>query len=679
MDDVLGPPSETNPRLEAPLDLSRRPFGSLAPADYDALGLMVGLEVHQQVLTRGKLFCRCPAGLRSRQVDAEVLRHMRPTLSELGEYDGTALMEFKTKKEIVYRLARRSVCTYELDDTPPFPIDPEAVRIALEVARLYGLRIVGELHVMRKQYLDGSIPTGFQRSAMVGLGGEIPFTGTEAGGDRALRIRQLSVEEDSCREVSDFEHRIVFRPDRLGMPLTETVTEPDITTPNDAARAGLLIARVAQATGKVRRGPGSARQDVNVSVAGGRRVELKGVPSLKWIPRLVHNEGYRQLELLRIREELRRRGVSAHELGIEGNEPAWECSPHVAEVTGLALSTANRLTQEALEDGAAACAVRLPGFGGQLDHVLQPGLPFAYELDERVRVIACLPQPALRWSTGPDEDSDSELWRKLSEAVSAEGPVADAVVMVWGPRDDLDTACREILGRAREALSGVPPETRQPHLDGTTGFERILPGPDRMYPDTDTPPVPLADELLTEVETSLAEAPWERVARYERLGLQRAEAEALAAAPWADLFDALAPPAEHARRVAGTLSRRIPQHWRQTGGRDLPDAQRLTPLVGALAGRPPLLAALDDLVLHLLRNPERSAEDLLSPLSRPTEAALDACVADCAAQRACLRRSEPEAVMRWAMGRVFPLLRGRVEPHEMRARLAEALDLDPSA
>ena len=158
---------------------------------------------------------------------------MRPTLSEMGLYDGCALMEFKTDKEVVYQLERGSICTYEIDDTPPFPIDEEAVRISLEISRLLGLRLVSELHVMRKQYLDGSIPTGFQRTAMVGVGGVIPFRTSELGGDRELRIRQLTLEEDSCREVSDKGHRIVFCTDRLGTPLIETVTEPDLLTPRD--------------------------------------------------------------------------------------------------------------------------------------------------------------------------------------------------------------------------------------------------------------------------------------------------------------------------------------------------------------------------------------------------------------------------------------------------------------
>ena len=226
-------PGDVNPRPDPALDFKDKPIEEMNPGDYQVLGFMAGLEVHQQLWTRSKLFCRCPAGRRVTRVDAEVLRHMRPTLSELGEYDGTALMEFKTHKEIVYLLERGTVCTYEMDDTPPFEIDEEAVRIAIEMAELCNLNLVSELHVMRKQYLDGSIPTGFQRTAMVGLTGAIPFQIPELNVSRELSIRQLSLEEDSCREVSDVGHRITFRTDRLGMPLTEMVTEPEMLTPQE--------------------------------------------------------------------------------------------------------------------------------------------------------------------------------------------------------------------------------------------------------------------------------------------------------------------------------------------------------------------------------------------------------------------------------------------------------------
>ena len=144
-------------------------------SDYERIGFMSGLEVHQQLKTKQKLFCRCPAGIYNDSNDyhAEIIRHMRPTLSEMGEYDGTALMEFKTRKDIFYRIHNETTCTYEIDDTPPFPINREALEYALEISLLTKLNIVGEVHITRKQYLDGSIPTGFQRTAILGVEGEI--------------------------------------------------------------------------------------------------------------------------------------------------------------------------------------------------------------------------------------------------------------------------------------------------------------------------------------------------------------------------------------------------------------------------------------------------------------------------------------------------------------------------
>ncbi|MDD3131924.1 MAG: hypothetical protein PHN94_08885, partial [Bacteroidales bacterium] len=187
-----------NPRKN--YELTRKKIGYVArrqatPADYQRIGFMSGLEVHQQLLTDQKLFCRCPAGLYNDNddYDAEVVRHMRPTLSELGECDGTALMEFKTKKEIIYRVKNQTTCTYEVDDTPPFPVNRQALDIAIMISLLSKLNIVGEVHITRKQYLDGSIPTGFQRTAIIGVEGEIPLR------NKKIRLIQLSLEEDSCR------------------------------------------------------------------------------------------------------------------------------------------------------------------------------------------------------------------------------------------------------------------------------------------------------------------------------------------------------------------------------------------------------------------------------------------------------------------------------------------------
>jgi glutamyl-tRNA(Gln) amidotransferase subunit E len=674
------PPGDLNPRRDPVLDFPDRPLEDMGAEEYHTLGYISGLEVHQQLLTRTKLFCRCPAGHRVERVDAEVLRHMRPTLSELGEYDGTALMEFKTRKEIIYLLERSTVCTYEMDDTPPFEIDEEAVRIAVELAMLCNLNLVSELHVMRKQYLDGSIPTGFQRTAMVGLSGVIPFRVPELGVDRELRIRQLSLEEDSCREASDIGHRITFRTDRLGMPLTEVVTEPDLLTPLELQAGARLIAQIARATGKVRRGPGAARQDVNVSVAGGRRIEIKGVHHHRGLPQLVHNEAFRQLNLLRIRAELIRRGVQRAWFDGSATGPAGREDDGLAiDASGLLRRSGYGPLRRALERGEAARAVRLPGFAGILDYRTQPGLTFAHELAERVRVIACPPdRPFMAYDGAEDATLGQRHWAELRRALGAGQD--DAIVVVWAPAHDALTAAREIVIRACEALDGVPAETRQAFRDGTTGFERILPGPDRMYPDTDTPPLPLSDALIAEVAAAKGEAPWRRAERYAALGLGPGMAGRLATAPWADLFDRLDPRAgDVARRVAGVLERRIPFHTRSRAGAawpaERPPADRIAALVRALeqgALRPTaLVLALDD----LLTEPDSPAADLLAryrPLA-PDAPEVREQIRSVAARAHVLDTTDPDAALRWAMGEGMRTLRGRVDPEDLAAGLTEAL------
>lgn len=478
-----------------------KPFEEMTAEDYAAVGLRAGLEVHQQLLTERKLFCRCPAGRYSPDYDAEILRHMRPTLSELGEYDGTALMEFKTRKEIIYRIHQDTVCTYEMDDTPPFMICDDALDIALEVAMLLDLNLVDELHIARKQYLDGSIPTGFQRTTIVGVDGHIPYKG------RRIGIVQLGLEEDSCREVSDVGHERVYLTDRLGTPLIEPVTEPQMYTPQEVEEVGEILRRLLRATGRVRTGVGATRQDVNVSVEGSTRIEIKGVPSLKRIPLLVHNEAMRQWNLLRIRGLLHARGVT---------EETFTASVH--DVTKLLSHTVYHPVREARAKGQEVRCVRLHGFAGILTEKTQTDTTFAKEVSDRVRVIACLTKlPNIVHSDIASETLSARDWATLRQATGA--VAGDALVLAWGDARDADTAAREITIRAREATAGVPNETRQALKDGTTGFERILPGPERMYPDTDLPPIAVAPERVERIRAAMPEPTWDREARYREAGL----------------------------------------------------------------------------------------------------------------------------------------------------------------
>ncbi len=512
------PQTLADPWLLTPLPL----YGHMTADDYADLGFMVGLEVHQQLLTKRKLFCRCPAGCYNSSVHhAEVLRHMRPTLSEMGEYDGTALMEFKTKKNIVYLLNNETVCTYEMDDAPPFEIDDLALDQSIAIGMLLGCNIVGEVHITRKQYLDGSIPTGFQRTAIIGTDGDIPF------GHKNIHIRAVSIEEDSCREVSDKGHERVYRTDRLGMPLIETVTDPDMKTPEEARDVGQVIRHLARASGLVRTGSGAARQDVNVSVTGGTRIEIKGVSNLRAIPRLVHNEALRQRTLVGIKGELARRGITAESISDQG-----------FDVTSCVNNTECKFITKAIKKGATVMAVPLPGFQGLLQLQTQPRTSFLKEFSDRIRVIACIDDlPNLALSTQEVPTLSSGEWDRVVRSCDVAPDVP--VLVVWGRQKDVETAVREIAIRAREACEGVPQETRQALDDGTNGFERILPGADRMYPDTDLPPIPLLADRIQGIRSSLGLRPWERISRLKELAVGDDLAERLSRHRAWSLFDHL--------------------------------------------------------------------------------------------------------------------------------------------
>lgn len=449
-------------------------------ADYDRIGFMSGLEVHQQLKTKEKLFCHCPSGIyqKADEFDAELIRHMRPTLSELGEYDGTALMEFKTRKEIIYRIANETACTYDVDDTPPFPLNREALEIAIGISLLSKLKIVGEVHITRKQYLDGSIPTGFQRTAIIGVEGEIQLR------NKKVRLIQLSLEEDSCREVSDIGHVRIYRTDRLGNPLIETVTYPDFLNPAEVKEGADYIRFLNRSTGKVRTGIGSTRADVNVSCRGGTRVEIKGVAHNSWMPELTHNEAYRQWSLLNIREMLNQR--------IPDNN-SWKIAVREVTLKEIKIDLPEYHKQNT---STRIYIVNLPQFRGILSHFTQPGKIFADEITDRLKVIACIEKPNMLHSEMLENVVGEKVWSKIRTLLGSKEE--DAQIIFWGPETDIKTAIETIDERCRMAFKGVPNETRKSFENGTTIFERVLPGADRMYPDTDSAPIPLEDSAIEE-------------------------------------------------------------------------------------------------------------------------------------------------------------------------------------
>ncbi|MFC2082615.1 Glu-tRNA(Gln) amidotransferase subunit GatE [Candidatus Bipolaricaulota bacterium] len=611
---------------------------------YEQLGFRCGLEVHQQLKTDQKLFCRCPAGRyqSGESYDAQLVRHMRPTLSELGEYDGTALMEFKTKKNIVYRIKGETACTYDIDDTPPFAMNREALEIATQIALLLGTQIVGELHITRKQYLDGSIPTGFQRTAIVGIHGQIPLRA------KSIRILQLSIEEDSCREVSDIGHERIYSTDRLGMPLVETVTYPDLLTPDEAAEAAQYIRFLTRSTGNVNVGIGAAREDVNVSIEGGTRVEIKGVQRIRWIPDLTHNEAFRQKALLDIRSNLEKRIP---------DPKSWKTHMTPLDPCDDAIGLPSGESPEALH------AVNLPGFAGVLSAFTNPGRCFADEISDRIKVVACIEKPNMAHSEEIESQIRSARWRELRETLDAGDD--DAQILVWGPAADIDMAVETIQERCELAFSGVPNETRKALPDGTTIFERVLPGPDRMYPDTDSAPIPIDEAAIERIRAELPPSVADRSSQMREWNIPEDCWAFIHKRNLYPLLDTLVDGKGLQSTFAGTL---LGHTLRHVCGDEPGTIEWILDLVDEVSRRNLQADILKPLLMQAFADPQANLDELLARAgySPQSESDLLDNIPDLLARfETRSRRTSAQAKRDWIMGQLRPEALGNVSLAEL--------------
>ncbi len=274
--------------------------------DYKKIGLKAGLEIHQQLDTN-KLFCSCPSELRDDRPDIIVKRKLRPVAGELGRVDVAAAYEKSKKKTFIYEAYSDSTCLVELDEEPPHPLNKEALQIALQIALMLNAKPVDIIQVMRKTVIDGSNTTGFQRTALIARNGYIE---TSSG---RVSIPTICLEEDAARRITETKSTVTFRLDRLGIPLVEIATAPEIHSPEQAKEVASYIGMVLRSTGKVKRGIGTIRQDLNLSIKGGARVEIKGVQDLNSIPKVIEKEVLRQLNLIKagkkIKQEVRKANV----------------------------------------------------------------------------------------------------------------------------------------------------------------------------------------------------------------------------------------------------------------------------------------------------------------------------------------------------------------------------------
>jgi len=490
----------------------------LKEKEYVNMGLRVGLEIHQQLNTEHKLFCKCPTILKDEKPQIIIERKLRPTQSELGEIDPAALFEYRRGRKYIYEVYEDATCLVELDEEPPHELNPEALEIALKIALMLKAKPVDEVHVMRKIVIDGSNTTGFQRTAIIALDGEIE---DEEGN---IEVKTICLEEEAARKIEEKEDKVVYRLDRLGIPLIEIATTPNIKTPSQAKRVALKIGQIMRATGKVKRGIGTIRQDLNISIRDGARVEIKGVQELNLIPKIIENEVQRQRELLKIRDELVRRGLKSEEIKNE-----------FIDVTDIFKETESKIILRKLRNGGRVYALKLPKFKGLLGWEIQPNRRLATEMSERAKFWA-----RVGGIIHTDELPKYGITRKEMDELKTKlkANEMDAIVIVVDDEKKCIEALKAVADRAREALKGVPEETRAINPDGTTHYSRPMPGAARMYPETDVRPIVLTKEYLDKLRRELPEHPEETIRRYiENYKLSRKLAEEMLNSPRRMLFE----------------------------------------------------------------------------------------------------------------------------------------------
>lgn len=490
--------------------------------DYAKIGLKVGLEIHQQLNTKAKLFCSCPPALFKEEPEITFLRRLRPTQSELGQVDPAAFFEFQKGVKILYEANRATSCLVEMDEEPPHPLNMEAVEVVLTAALMMNMQPIDEVHVMRKTVIDGSNTTGFQRTCVIALDGWIKV------GEKTISIQHASLEEDAARKTGeeDAGKIIRYRIDRLGIPLIEVATAPVIYSPAEAQEVALAIGKILRDTGKVMRGLGTIRQDLNVSLPNGALMEIKGVQELELISKVVEYEVQRQLGLIRVKEELNARGVKKEDLKQE-----------FVDVTAVFKQTKCKVIRKALDKNQKVLAVKLPKFSGILKRELMPGFRMGTELADRARfwgrvggIFHTDEMPAYGVTA-----EEVEVLRKVTGASEE-----DAVVFVADTTENVHDALKAVVERAQEALEGVPAETRAAKEDGTTRYMRPRPGAARMYPETDIPPVLLTAELLEKVRASLPEPAEKKITRLmKEYNLNQKLAKQIADSEYSALFEAI--------------------------------------------------------------------------------------------------------------------------------------------
>ena len=458
----------------------------MAEIDFEKIGLKVGLEIHQQLDTHKKLFCKCRP-IESDEYTEKFSRSLRTAKSELGELDPAALFEKAKSKKINYYANSQSSCLVEKDDEPPHDLDHDAKKISLLISSMLESKIFSEIHVMRKTVIDGSNTSGFQRTMLVSQGGNLKVNGKNVG------VQAVCLEEDAAKLLKDEQNERNYSLDRLGIPLVEIALEPVSTKPSEVKEIALTLGRLLRATRMVKRGIGSIRQDVNISVMNSGVVEVKGVQQLDQLEKIIGYEAKRQHGLILIAEKLKKLSITI-------------TKEDVFDITEVFKDSESKIIQNALKSKAKIKAIRIRNFSGMFSFEPYSGIRLGKEIGHLVRFFGIggvfhsdeLPNYGIN-------DSDVDRVKKHLELADGDG-----FLIIAGEDSKLDYAIDSIIKRIQDAANGVPAETRAVTQEGETVFLRPRPGASRMYPETDIPSISvIPEEIKLARDTADATKSWD--------------------------------------------------------------------------------------------------------------------------------------------------------------------------
>lgn len=623
--------------------------------DYSELGLKAGLEIHQQLDSKEKLFCRCPTLIRDvKDSDFEFFRYLRATESEMGEKDRAAVEQTKIRRKYIYK-AYDTTCLIENDEEPPRELNKEALDISLGIAKLFNMKPVDQMHVMRKIVVDGSNTSGFQRTAFLASDGYIETSEWRCG------IDSLCVEEEAAQKIEEIGDSIIYSLDRLGIPLVEIATAPDIKSPQHAREVAEQIGMFLRSTGKVKRGLGTIRQDVNISIAEGARVEIKGVQALDLIEDIVRREVERQLNLLFIRQELMER-------------KAFVCE-EIYDVTGLFVDTKSKVLQKGVKKGAILAAL-LRKFDGLVGKEVQPGRRLGTEFSDRAKTAGV--GGIFHTDELPNYGITEKEVKAVRDAIGAHPE--DAVIMVADDPEKARLAIEAVIERAKEVIEGIPEETRRALPDGNTAYMRPLPGAARMYPETDVPQIEISQDYFDSIETP--ELLTERAKRFvSENGLNEELAGKIAYSKYLPLFEDLIEIYKKDENVNSTLIARtligiVPEVRRSGVETENLTDEHFKGLFAAISNQEIAKEAIHDLLTALAKEPDLSVPEAISKLGLsafdPEE--VENFIKKTVKERGDFIREKGPAALGPLMGIVMKEYRGTVDGKILSQMLKKELD-----